>query len=89
MTTHTQKPLNKSVSDIHNELIHYALLIGAITEGNSHFTAGLAQAVQLTGKPLSEMSVTELSAIICHCRKRFNTQLSPTQTVDTDKAVQS
>jgi len=77
MLNHIQKPLNKSVSVTENELIELSQIIGSIADSNSHFTSGLARFIDKIGKPLSEITLAELSTLIKLYRNAFNTGIEP------------
>ena len=72
-----QASTNPSASCTHSQLIDLSLLIGSIAESNSLFSAGLASYIGKTGKPLSELTVTELVTIIQDYREAFNAGNEP------------
>lgn len=72
MNNHTQNPPSQSVSDLENQLIDLSILVGSIAEGNSMFTKGLADYIDYLGKPLAELTLSELVELTEEYREAFN-----------------
>lgn len=53
-------------------LIEMSLNIGSIADSNRLFTKGIAQYIESIGKPLDEITLTELCELLAEYREAFN-----------------
>ncbi len=62
---------------LEHRVIDLSSIIGSIADSNSHFTDGLVRFIEKIGKPLPELTVTELVTIIQEYREAYNAGAAP------------
>ena len=73
---HAQNPLNKSISEIQNQLIEISNA-SDLTERNANFMLVLAKFLQSLGKPIEQLTIAEYVQVIEHCTDTFNAGTEP------------
>jgi len=80
-------PTNVSATSTESQLIELSSIIGSIADSNASFTLSLARYINKIGKPLAEITLSELAAIVKSCKDAFNTGIEPKiKQINTSKA---